>query len=93
MSLKQTIILALSWIETANALSYLEEGLRWSDPGLCREIIMALSRQERPPLVIQATKISCKISMDSGQNAITEAISKTGDSHSTREISEEGRLR
>ena len=75
MSLKQTIILALSWIETANALSYLEEGLRWSDPGLCREIIMALGRQERPSLVVQATKILQDF-MDSGQNATREALVK-----------------
>ena len=75
MSLKQTLILALSWIETANALSYLEEGLRWSDPGLCREIIMALGRQERPSLVIQATKILQDF-MDSGQNATSEPLVK-----------------
>jgi HEAT repeat protein len=55
--LKCDVVRALSWINTASALNYLEEGLRWNDQMVCQEIINVLGRTEIPALQIKASQI------------------------------------
>ncbi|MGK7943186.1 MAG: HEAT repeat domain-containing protein [Microcystaceae cyanobacterium] len=55
--LKLDTVRALSWIERVSALSYLEEGLRWSDGEICQEIITVLGRMDIPVLKVKASQI------------------------------------
>jgi HEAT repeat protein len=55
--LKQEIVRALGWIESVDALLYLQEALQWSNEVICQEIITVLSRRENPQLKQQAARI------------------------------------
>ncbi|ACK66479.1 PBS lyase HEAT domain protein repeat-containing protein [Rippkaea orientalis PCC 8801] len=69
--MKKEVIRALSWIETPQALVYLQEGLRWGNLKVCEEIISALGREQRPQLKTQATQILLNF-IDSEQEATRE---------------------
>jgi HEAT repeat protein len=55
--LKQSVIRALSWIETSLALTHLQSGLHLGDVEVCQEIVAAFARKESTALKSQATQI------------------------------------
>lgn len=55
--LKQEIVRALGWIESVDALLYLQEALQWGNEPICQEVITVLSRQKEPQLKQQAAQI------------------------------------
>lgn len=55
--LKYDVVRALSWMNIASALDYLEEGLRWNDEMVCQEIISVLGRNQVPALQVKASQI------------------------------------
>ncbi|MBF2019510.1 MAG: HEAT repeat domain-containing protein [Hydrococcus sp. C42_A2020_068] len=55
--LKLTLVRALSWIETRQALTYLQQGLRLGDVEVCQEIVTVLGRKESAELKGKATQI------------------------------------
>jgi HEAT repeat protein len=57
VALKLTLVMALSWIETSRALSYLQTALSWDNTEVRQAIITGLGRQELPALKIQASQI------------------------------------
>ncbi|MGK7931996.1 MAG: HEAT repeat domain-containing protein [Microcystaceae cyanobacterium] len=75
-SLKLDTVRALSWIERISALTYLAEGLRWSDAGICQEIITVLGRNEIPELKEQASQIIVNFYYSSQQSLNITPIKK-----------------
>ncbi|MEC4892200.1 MAG: HEAT repeat domain-containing protein [Oscillatoria sp. PMC 1051.18] len=73
--LKIDLVRALAWAETTASLEYLQEGLRWSAPEVCRQIITLLGRVKSPTLKAKATQILIEF-LYSGQNATFEATIK-----------------
>lgn len=69
--LKRDLVMALGWIETLERLNYLQEGLRWSDPSICAEIIAVLGRQKSSALKSRATQILIEF-LHSGQQAASQ---------------------
>jgi HEAT repeat protein len=57
VELKLTVVRALSWIETPQALTYLKKGLYGGEIALVNEIIALLGRKELEELKSQATQI------------------------------------
>lgn len=57
LPLQITIVRALGWIETVNTLGYLQQGLKFTSPKICQEIISVLGRQSAPHLRAKAAKI------------------------------------
>jgi len=55
--LKLTVIRALGWIETAQSLDYLRDGLFWEETEVCQEIVTVLGRVESLPMRQKATQI------------------------------------
>ncbi|OKH18373.1 PBS lyase [Hydrococcus rivularis NIES-593] len=55
--LKLTLVRALNWIETLQALTYLQQGLRLGDVEVCQEIVTLLGRKESAELKGKATQI------------------------------------
>ncbi|MBE9129063.1 MULTISPECIES: HEAT repeat domain-containing protein [unclassified Coleofasciculus] len=71
VELKLELVRALSWSETAKALDYLQEGLRWAPELVCQEIVTVLGRVESAPLKPKATQILINF-LHSGQQAIQQ---------------------
>lgn len=57
VTLKLTVIRALSWIETPQASICLQEGLHSGEAEICQEIVTVLGRKELPELKKQAAQI------------------------------------
>ncbi len=55
--LKLQLVRSLGWIDTVQALHYLQAALRWGDRDVCREIVMVLGRKEPPELKRRASEI------------------------------------
>ncbi|PSF38434.1 PBS lyase [Aphanothece hegewaldii CCALA 016] len=70
--LKQEIVRALGWIESVDALLYLQEALEWGDGDICQEIITVLSRQKEPQLKQQAAHILVEF-YQSGQKVLQDS--------------------
>ncbi|MCP2731985.1 HEAT repeat domain-containing protein, partial [Limnofasciculus baicalensis] len=75
ISLKIEIVRGLSWMETAKALDYLQEGLLWGSESICIEIISVLGRIESLSLKPKATQIIIDF-LHSGQAVCQETLIK-----------------
>ncbi len=75
--LKQETVRALSWTANTSTLSYLQEGLLWSDASVCREIITALGSYREPNLRNQATQILIDFLLSGQENARQVQIKQT----------------
>jgi HEAT repeat protein len=73
--LKLDIVRALGWIDTHQALEYLQQGLRWSDAEVCQEIVRVLGRKELPELRQCATQMLIEF-LNSGQQSATQSSLK-----------------
>ena len=72
LSLKLTVVRTLSWIETSLALKYLERATQIQSVPVCREIVLALGRVEKPELKPTAAAILSNL-MYSGHSALEQS--------------------
>jgi HEAT repeat protein len=75
IGLKIEIVRGLSWMETAKALDYLQEGLIWGSESICIEIISVLGRIESLSLKPKANQIIIDF-LHSGQAICQETLIK-----------------
>ncbi|MCA1992688.1 MAG: HEAT repeat domain-containing protein [Coleofasciculus sp. S288] len=71
LPLQITVVRALGWMETLDAVDYLQQGLTFTSVAACQEIVSVLGRLSEPSLRPKAAKILIDF-LNSGQEAVRE---------------------